>query len=195
MYLVFFYSFIVLGYTFDLSPIFVFLIYSASYFILGADFSQAINSVEYFIQSLCYKNNIVIFNQTEYMLLASGLTVIPKSSNRLASYLAGLIEGDGSIIVPGEGTKSYRPYFEIVFHIQDLTLALILQSLLGGNILFKENYCVLIIKKKSSVLNIINLLNGHMRTPKIEALHRMIEWFNTHDKCEIKPVQRRRSRY
>ena len=29
---------------------------------------------------------------------------------------------------------------------------------------------------------------GHMRTPKIKALHRMIEWFNTHDNCEIKPL-------
>lgn len=36
------------------------------------------------------------------------------------------------------------------------------------------------IKKKSSVLLVINLLNGSMRTPKIEALHRMINWFNLH---------------
>ena len=49
-----------------------------------------------------------------------------------------------------------------------------LQSIVGGNLLIKENYCILIIKKKSSVLKIINLINGSMRTPKIEALHQMI---------------------
>jgi len=46
--------------------------------------------------------------------------------------------------------------------------------MIGGNIRLKQNYCVLIIKKKSQVFLIIILLNGKMITPKIEALHRMI---------------------
>lgn len=44
----------------------------------------------------------------------------------------------------------------------------------------------LLLKKKASILNIINLINGHMRTPKIEALHRMIKWFNFNSNTKIK---------
>lgn len=84
--------------------------------------------------------------------------------------------------------KSYKPFFEIVFHIEDLVLAFTLQSLLVGNIYIKGNYCVLVIKKKSSVLFVISLIKGYMISPKIEALHRMIELFNTPNKCQIKPL-------
>jgi len=48
----------------------------------------------------------------------------------------------------------------------------------GGNLYIKNNYCKLLIKSKPSVLRIIYLINGYMRTPKIEALHRMIQWYN-----------------
>lgn len=106
--------------------------------------------------------------------------------NYFASYLYGLIEGDGSIVTPKKGIKSYRPFFELVFHIDDLILAKTIQSIIGGNIRINVNYCRLIIKKKASVLNIINLINGHMRTPKIEALHRMIKWFNFNSNTKIK---------
>jgi LAGLIDADG endonuclease len=50
----------------------------------------------------------------------------------LSSYLAGLIESDGSIVVPGKDIKSYKPFFEITFHLEDLRLAEILQSTIGG---------------------------------------------------------------
>lgn len=76
--------------------------------------------------------------------------------------MAGLIEGDGSIIVPSKNITSYSPYFEIVFHIKDFPLANVLQSKIGGNFKFSTNYCILMIKKKSDVLNLINLLNGNM---------------------------------
>jgi hypothetical protein len=34
--------------------------------------------------------------------------------------LTGLIEGEGSIIIPAPIIKYYRPYFEIIFRIDDL---------------------------------------------------------------------------
>lgn len=34
------------------------------------------------------------------------------------------------------------------------------------------------VKKKSVLIKLINLINGHFRTPKIEALFRLIDWFN-----------------
>ena len=109
-----------------------------------------------------------------------------KGKHNFASYLTGLIEGDGSIIVPTKDITSYKPFFEITFHIDDLILAQNIQSIIGGNIRLKQNYCVLIIKKKSEVLYIMNLLNGKMRTPKIEALHRMITWYNLNYHTKIK---------
>lgn len=94
----------------------------------------------------------------------------------LSSYLAGLIESDGSIVVPGNNIKSYKPFFEIAFHLDDLELAEILQSTIGGIVQIRgKNYCRLTIKKKKEVLKIIHLINGKMRTPKIEALHRMVK--------------------
>lgn len=69
--------------------------------------------------------------------------------NYFASDLSGLIEGDGSIVTPKKGIKSYRPFFELVFHIDDLILAKTIQSIIGGNIIINVNYCRFIIKKKS----------------------------------------------
>jgi hypothetical protein len=41
------------------------------------------------------------------------------------------------------------------------------------------------IQKKEDVIKIINLINGYMRTPKIEALHRAINWINENDNSSI----------
>jgi hypothetical protein len=41
------------------------------------------------------------------------------------------------------------------------------------------------IQKTEDVIKIINIINGFMRTPKIEALHRAINWFNTYDNLEL----------
>jgi hypothetical protein len=58
-----------------------------------------------------------------------------KQTSNLGSYLAGLIERDGSIIVPtkdkSEKGKSYHPVIRIVFTINDLPLAEKLQKVLG----------------------------------------------------------------
>lgn len=36
------------------------------------------------------------------------------------------------------------------------------------------------VQNLEGVLHIINLINGKMRTPKINALYNMIDWLNTH---------------
>lgn len=58
------------------------------------------------------------------------------SNSKLRSYLASLIEGDGSIIVPSslrdkKGKKQF-PHIEIEFAIEDLPLAKKLQEVLNG---------------------------------------------------------------
>jgi LAGLIDADG DNA endonuclease family protein len=102
--------------------------------------------------------------------------------NKLGPNLAGLIEGDRHIYVPStiRGTKGKKivPSIEIAFNIKDYPLfEKIKDTLEGGYIVLRKNNKSgrLIIKKKSVLLKLINLINGYMRTPKIEALHRLID--------------------
>jgi len=104
----------------------------------------------------------------------------PKSSSKLAPYLAGLIEGDGHIAVHNKNLKSkvYRPKIIIVFNENDKPLANRLSTVLKvGKVIDrpKAGHVLLQILAKEEVLKVINLINGYMRTPKIEALHRAID--------------------
>lgn len=106
-------------------------------------------------------------------------------NSSFASYLAGLIEGDGTIIVPKtersvKGKLNY-PSIQIIFDLRDLPLALILQSKIGhGSISRKKgvNAYILTINNFEGLILITNLINGYMRTPKINALHLLINWLN-----------------
>ena len=111
-------------------------------------------------------------------------------SYKLAPYLAGLIEGDGCILVHDKNTKAkkYRPKIIIVFNLADKPLAEKLSiELKIGKVISKPNagHVILQILAKDEVLKIINLINGYMRTPKIEALHRAIDWINENDNSSI----------
>ena len=112
------------------------------------------------------------------------------SSYNIGSYLAGLIEGDGHIAVHDKNSKSkvYRPKILIVFNIHDKPLAIKLSVVFKvGKVIdrSKAGHVLLQILAKKEVLKIINLINGYMRTPKIEALHRAISWINEKDNCFI----------
>jgi hypothetical protein len=103
-------------------------------------------------------------------------------NSSFASYLAGLIEGDGTIIVPKtersiKGKLNY-PSIQIAFDLRDLPLALIIQSKINhGSITRKKgaNAYILTINNFEGLILIANLINGYMRTPKINALHRLID--------------------
>lgn len=112
------------------------------------------------------------------------------SSDNIGSYLAGLIEGDGHIAVHDKRSKSkiYRPKILIVFNINDRPLAVKLSSLLKvGKVIDRSSagHVLLQILAQKEVLKIINIINGRMRTPKIDALHRAINWINEKDKSVI----------
>ena len=113
-----------------------------------------------------------------------------RDSDAMGHYLAGLIEGDGYIGVYNDNPKikAYRPRIIIVFNINDKPLAEKLSSLLSvGKVIDKSKagHVLLQILAKNEVLKIINLINGKMRTPKIEALHRAITYINRIDKTSI----------
>jgi hypothetical protein len=102
-----------------------------------------------------------------------------------SSYLAGLIEGDGTIIVPKtERSPSGRlnyPSIQIVFHLKDLPLALLIQKTLGfGSICRKKgaNAYTYTINNYDGIVFTVNLINGLMRTPKIHSLLNLIDYLN-----------------
>lgn len=110
---------------------------------------------------------------------------ISVNKNMLGHYLAGLIEGDGSIIVPATNRnkkgKLLYPRVKITFVDKDAPLAIKLQEVFGaGTLEYPKNtkYVKLLFQDVISLEKIAVLINGKMRTPKIEALHRMIDWLN-----------------
>lgn len=107
------------------------------------------------------------------------------SNSQFAYYIAGLIEGDGTIHVPksersSKGRLNY-PSIQIVFHLKDLPLALLIQKELGhGSISRKKglNAYIYTVNNIEGVMLLISLLNGKMKTNKILALHSLIDWYN-----------------
>ena len=129
-----------------------------------------------------YTPEIICYNS---ILLNSSNSPNFSNNNKFISYLTGIIEGDGSIIVPktersSKGKLNY-PSIQISFHLKDLPLALLIQKNLGyGSLIRKKglNAFVLYINDQKGILNLVNLLNGNMKTPKIYSLYKLIDWLN-----------------
>jgi hypothetical protein len=110
---------------------------------------------------------------------------IYKNDFNFSSYLAGLIEGDGSIHVPKtersvKGKINY-PSISIVFHLKDLPLCLMIQKNLKHGSISRvkgSNAYIFTVNNIQGQILFVNLINGKMRTPKIYALHNLIDWLN-----------------
>lgn len=108
-------------------------------------------------------------------------------------YLTGLIEGDGTIITPKtlrspKGKLNY-PSIQIVFHLKNLPLALIIQKELGAGSLTRKkgvDAYILTINSYQGILLVISLINGKMRTPKIYSVNALIDFFNKTKGTSIK---------
>ena len=138
------------------------------------------------LKSSLHKTNIFLgtfhFNRISHVQV--------RNYSSFAPYLAGLIEGDGHIAVHDKNTQKneYRPKIIIAFNIYDKPLADKLSTELKvGKVISRPDagHVLLQILAKQEVLKIINLINGYMRTPKIEALHRAIRWINEKDNSSI----------
>jgi hypothetical protein len=112
--------------------------------------------------------------------------------NHLSSYLAGLIEGDGTIFVPkkerNEKNQLNYPSIQIVFNLKDLPLALILQKVLScGSIQKKKgvNAYIFSINNLKGIILVTNLINGYMRTSKINKFYLLIDWLNQYHHLNI----------
>jgi hypothetical protein len=114
---------------------------------------------------------------------------IINNSNKAESigpYLAGLFEGDGHIvlsksIIVDSKVKNTSPSIAITFVNKDLPLINKLLEKFGGRLRFKdkENAIVWIIGSHKELINMINLLNGYLRTPKILKFNDLIVWINS----------------
>lgn len=120
-------------------------------------------------------NSILDISSKDDTLRVNSNKNIP--TNFLYSYLAGLWEGDGHIYIHYNKTSAY---FAITFNKKELPLVNKLKELLGGSIRIKdkENAIVLTIADKKNLINIIQQINGYLRTPKINKFNLLIDYLN-----------------
>jgi Cytochrome C and Quinol oxidase polypeptide I/LAGLIDADG endonuclease len=137
--------------------------------------------------NLEYLNSFRILREyTPEIICSSSITFTSISRSisisKFNSYVSGLIEGDGTIVVPIcerslKGKLNY-PIIQIVFHLKDLPLALMIQKNIGSGSLARKkgaNAYIYSINDNKGILKCILLLNGNMRTPKIHSLYRLID--------------------
>lgn len=132
-----------------------------------------------------YNNNFIKGEEEDLIIENLKNMNIKSFESQLGYYLAGLIEGDGTIIVP-TSTRSAKnklnyPSIQIVFNKKDYPLAYsILNALDTGYIVKKtgkEAY-VYIINTFVGIIKIVNLINGKFRTNKNKRLWLLIDWLN-----------------
>lgn len=128
-------------------------------------------------------------NYKLYLNFVKFNSISNKKPNLLGSYLAGLIEGDGYILLRKEQKKI--PAIIITFHEKEIPMFEKLKFLLKSVNIYKEkktggkSIYRFQITNTETVINVINLINGYFRTPKIEALHRAIDRLNKLQKTNL----------
>jgi LAGLIDADG endonuclease len=144
------------------------------------DFTQEfilVNNVyDSFFKKKLYSKNLNLCHNYNTNSILNNKNILNK---QLGFYLAGLIESDGSIIIPKYDVNT--PSISISFNLDDKPLAECICKKLGyGSIeTIKSKKAVKIhIIGRQSLIDIIELINGKFRTPKIEKLEKLIEYIN-----------------
>lgn len=112
------------------------------------------------------------------------------------SYLAGLWEGDGYVAIKDK--RSPKPTWHITFNISSSPLAEKLLECIkkksndskAGSVHKRKdnNSCVLNIYSVSGLTTVVNLINGHLRSPKAYQLERIIAWLNLNHGKGLTPL-------
>jgi hypothetical protein len=103
-----------------------------------------------------------------------------KNRNFMSSYLAGYIEGNGTIYVPKE-IKGH-PSISLSINSKDLPLLMFIQNYIGHGNFYKvkgKNAYTYSIGNIEGMILVINIINGLMRTKKILKLYELIDFINT----------------
>lgn len=100
------------------------------------------------------------------------------SIDQLHYYLAGLIEGNGSIIV--RKGKRQAPMIVFTFGKKEIPMYVKLKQVINSGYIYteKKGICRYSITNPEIVTRIIRKINGKFRTPKIYALHKAIDNLN-----------------
>lgn len=128
-----------------------------------------------------YESNNNNNDNKEYNIIVDNLNY-----NNLGPYLAGLIEGDGTIVVQNSSSikkRKYRPIIIVVFKLEDYELANYLCNLTKCGKVYKKinrNYVLWLIHDLKGVYTLLNIINGYIRTPKYEAFIRGAEFINNY---------------
>ena len=108
---------------------------------------------------------------------------------KLSSYIAGLIEGDGTFYVPqlerAPSGELYYPAVQIAFAQKDYPLAAYLRLVIGhgsiNNAPGGQKAYIYTINNMVGLVTLVNLINGLMRTPKVAGLNKLINYLNRKD--------------
>lgn len=133
------------------------------------------NKIQKFLNLGSYKESDNQFFEND------SINNIKKDSDRKGPYLAGLIEGDGTLIVPDPTLKKRSPIIRICFNSKDHALGLLIMEKIGyGKIVYPKegHYFLQEFTTYAGIYKVTKLINGYFRTPKQEAQHRMIDWLN-----------------
>ena len=122
--------------------------------------------------------------QTQLILRALNELETDAFGERLeGSYLAGLWEGDGHIILPKQypgSNKMHNPILAITFSAENEPLVQKLVECYGGRVRRKrkEEALVYIIGSHQNLLKIVSAMNGYLRTPKIYEFNAIVDYLN-----------------
>lgn len=113
------------------------------------------------------------------------------SDKAFGSYLAGLFEGDGHVLIPNPSSKTTGRYtICITFHIKDLPLCEHIKMRINHGWIrmkIKENACVLAFQTDQGLMYFVRFLNGYLRTPKLYKFNLVIDYLN--NKYDLKYIK------
>jgi len=142
-----------------------------------------------FVRDYCVREICNISNKTKCFSSLCGQSftgpeniITSPFNENFCTYLTGLIEGDGSIIVPKDlFSKLSNPSVQICFHLKDLPLALAVQKEVKCGKLHRKkgvNAYLYTINNREGLLRLSFCIYRYMRTPKIYDLWKLIDWLN-----------------
>jgi len=116
----------------------------------------------------------------ERLVKSTVRTIHTGTINQLGYYLAGLIEGDGSIILRQGEREKISPKIVFTFGKKEIIMYEKLQKILNTGVIYSEQrgVCRYSITNADMVIKTISLVNGKFRTPKILALYKAIDNLN-----------------
>lgn len=136
-------------------------------------------------QQVTYESFNFLWNLNDCAPELSISNIIPITPIFLSSYITGLIEGDGTIVVPkrersDKGKLNY-PSVQIVFNLKDFPLCQVIQKLIGHGTISKKKQSaayILTINNFEGLIALCNIINGKMRGPKYHQLVLLISYLN-----------------